>query len=43
MTKLYAGLDASLEMTSVSVVDEDGRICLERRFDGVGLDPESRC
>ena len=31
MTKLYAGLDVSLEMTSVCVVDEDGRICLEAR------------
>lgn len=31
MTKLYAGLDVSLEMTSVCVVDEDGRICLEAK------------
>ena len=31
MTKLYAGLDVSLERTSVCVVDEDGRICLEAR------------
>jgi transposase len=31
MTKLYAGLDVSLEMTSVCGVDEDGRICLEAK------------
>jgi transposase len=31
MTKLYAGLDVSLEMTSICVVDEDGRICLEAK------------
>jgi len=31
MTKLYAGLDVSLEMTRVCVVDEDGRICLEAK------------
>ncbi len=29
MTKLYAGLDVSLEMTSVCVVGEDGHVCLE--------------
>jgi transposase len=31
MTKLYAGFDVSLEMTSVCVVDDDGRICLEAK------------
>ena len=31
MTKLYAGLDVSLEMTSICIVDEDGRICLEAK------------
>lgn len=31
MTKFYAGLDVSLEMTIVCVVDEDGHICLEAK------------
>lgn len=31
MTKLYAGLDVSLEMTSVCVVDEDGALVFEAK------------
>ncbi len=31
MTKLYAGLDVSLEMTSVCVVDEDGGLAFEAK------------
>ncbi len=31
MSKLYIGLDVSLEMTSICVVDEDGRVRLEAR------------
>lgn len=38
MTKLYAGLDVSLEKTSVCVVDEQGRIRHKIR---VGSDPEA--
>jgi transposase len=32
MTKLYAGLDVSLEMTSICIIDEEGRI----RHEGKG-------
>jgi transposase len=31
MTKLYAGLDVSLETTSICVVDEQGHICRESK------------
>jgi hypothetical protein len=37
MTDLYAGLDVSLELTNVCVVDGAGRLVHECR---VGLDPE---
>ena len=37
MTVLYAGLDVSLELTNVSIVDEDGRLVHASR---VGSDPE---
>jgi len=37
MTDLYAGLDVSLELTNVCIVDEDGRLVHESR---VGSDPE---
>lgn len=37
MTDLYAGLDVSLELTNVCIVDEDGRLLHESR---VGSDPE---
>ncbi|MBK5956638.1 hypothetical protein CCR97_00075 [Rhodoplanes elegans] len=36
MSLLYAGLDVSLEMTSICVVDADGRIVLETK---VASDP----
>lgn len=38
MSLLYAGLDVSLEMTSICVVDADGRIVLETK---VASDPEA--
>ena len=38
MTQFYAGLDVSLEMTSICVVDEGGHICLETK---VASDPTS--
>src|SRR6188472_1381448 len=38
MSLLYAGLDVSLEMTSICVVDADGRIVLEAK---VPSDPEA--
>lgn len=38
MSLLYAGLDVSLEMTSICVVDADGRIVLESK---VPSDPEA--
>ncbi|MEX0409738.1 hypothetical protein ABGN05_29295 [Aquibium sp. LZ166] len=38
MTILYAGLDVSLELTNVCIVDEDGRLVHESR---VGSDPEA--
>ena len=31
MPKLFAGLDVSLEMTSVCVIDDEGRLLLEKR------------
>lgn len=37
MTVLYAGLDVSLELTNVCIVDEDGRLVHESR---IGSDPE---
>ena len=37
MTVLYAGLDVSLELTNVCIVDEHGRLVRESR---VGSDPE---
>lgn len=38
MVELYAGLDVSLELTSVCVVDEDGRLVHEQR---VSSEPEA--
>jgi transposase len=40
MSKLYAGLDVSLEVTSVCVIDADGRITVEVK---VPSDPASVC
>jgi len=37
MTFLYAGMDVSLELTNVCIVDEDGRLVHESR---IGSDPE---
>ncbi len=37
MTDLYAGLDVSLELTNICVVDADGRLVHEAR---IGSDPE---
>lgn len=38
MTKLYAGLDVSLETTGICVVDEDGLVRMETK---VATDPDA--